>query len=104
MAVLTANYSLSAQSIFTSHTPARATHALPAPSLTMDKEQLWTQDPDSRLPWGKVALAGGVQTPVWLNEWTHLTNVTSAPAMCHILHAVLNKKRLCSRGEAIYSK
>lgn len=104
MAVLTANYSLSAQSIFTSYTPARATHALPAPSLTMDKEQLCAQDPDSRLPQSEAALAGGVQTPVWLNEWTHLTNVTSAPATCHILYTVQNKKRLGSRGEAIYSK
>lgn len=40
MGVLTANYSLSAQSIFTSYTPAPATHALLAPSLMMDKEQL----------------------------------------------------------------
>lgn len=40
MGVLTANYSLSARSTFTSYTPALATHALLAPSLTMDKEQL----------------------------------------------------------------
>ena len=55
-------------------------------------------------PQGEAALAGGVQTLVWLNEWTRLTNVTSASTTCHILHTVQNQKRDCSTGGAIYSK